>query len=416
MDKVYIKKSKKTPFETMMDISLNDEKLIGLIAYNELKHNYQFLKNFEEIKAGSYFEDKYLAVMKWYFLRIHDIQLSDANLIQFMHLEGMKRTINPIKDYLRSLKWDGICRLDSWLHLYTGCELNQYTSKVGIIMLCASVKRIMEPGSKFDYMIILEGEQGLMKSTMFEVLGGDHFISLSFGHNEKEIVENIQGAWFIEIADMNGFAKKEIEWLRAFITRRSDRCRLPYARTSGDFARHNIFVATTNPSGDNEYLKDDTGNRRFLPIVCTKMNITGLRDQRDQLFAEAFHRYKNELLYLTGEAEEIAKQEQATREETDVWTNMVKNYVSIKETTNVAEILKECIHIDLAKASLYDKIRVGKIMKKLGWKIRQNKFGEREYYSLNHKIETIPDVSPQANSTLLQGSRDKNIEVIDWES
>jgi len=418
--KKYTKHTKLKPFEEMMTHALNDEKLNNLIAYNELKHNYQFIKDFEGIKAGTYFEDIHMAVLKWYFVRVHDIQLSEVLLTQFMQLEGIKHVINPIKDWLKNIKWDGTPRLSTWLSDYTSCVDNSYTRQVGRLLLCGAIRRIMEPGCKFDYMIIFEGEQGTKKSTLFEILGGDYYISLSFGQYEKEIVENIQGAWFIEIADMNGFKKQEIEWLRAFITRRSDRCRLPYARTSGDFSRQNIFVATTNPSGDNEYLKDDTGNRRFLPILTGKLDIDKLRFNRDQLFAEAYSNYKTELLYLTGEAEHIAKEEQESREEKDIWLRPVQVFINSKRVTNISEILKDCLHIDIARASLYDKVRVGKIMKKLKWNRVQNKYGEREYYNPNGHTD---DIDPAGDSILQIAkpvyaveSRTGSQQDIDWEA
>lgn len=392
----------------MMEFALNDPNLQNLVAYNELKHTYQFMKDLEGgIKANEYLKDEHMAIMKWYFVRVHDIQLPEILIMQFLQLEGLRRIINPIKEWLQTIEWDGMYRLDSWLHLYTGCELNEYTAQVGRILLCGAVKRIIEPGCKFDYMMILEGEQGIMKSTLFEVLGGEYYISLSFGHNEKEIVENIQGAWFIEIADMNGFKKQEVEWLRAFITRKSDRCRMPYARNSKDFERQNVFVATTNPSGDNEYLKDDTGNRRFFPIRCGKMNIQGLRGFRDQLFAEAYRYYKTETLYLTGKAEEISLKEQSEREENDIWTIPIKTWLMGRIITNTAEVLVSCLHIELNKASLYDKIRIGKIMRKLQWPRRKNKYGEWEY----HNPDLIPaeTVSPHTHPAIEASGTQENI-------
>lgn len=372
-------KFSKHPLETLMLCGEEDANLKDMIGFNELRNNYQFVNDFEDIKKYEFFRDEHIAVIKWYFVQQYSIQPSDGIIIQFLQLLGRKRIINPVKDWLMSLQWDGITRLDSWLHLYTGANLDAYTAQVGRIMLCGAVRRIFEPGCKFDYMIILEGEQGTKKSTLFEVLGGEYYISLSFGHHEKEIVENIQGAWFIEIADMNGFKKQEIEWLRAFLTRRSDRCRLPYARTSGDFKRQNIFVATTNPSGDNEYLKDDTGNRRFLPIATNKLNIIGLQGVREQLFAEAVARSK-ELLYLSGEAEEVAKLEQSKREETDIWQEPIRLWLNGQAVVTSGQILNQGLHIDLAKSSLYDKIRVGKIMKKIGWSRKQNLYGEWAYH------------------------------------
>lgn len=375
------------PLESLMSCAESDLLLQGFVGFNELKNTYQFTRDFEDIKKDEFFRDEHIAVLKWFFVKHYSVQPSDPMLMQFIQLQSRKNIINPIKDWLNSLEWDGIARLDSWLHLYTSAPLNQYTAQVGRILLCGAVKRIFEPGCKFDYMVILEGEQGTMKSTLFEVLGGDYYISLSFGHQEKEIVENIQGAWFIEIADMNGFKKQEVEWLRAFLTRKSDRCRLPYARTSGDFKRQNIFVATSNPSGDNEYLKDDTGNRRFLPIATGKLNIVGLKEVRDMLFAEAVAR-QNEQLYLDKAADVIANEERVKREETDIWTSPIRTWLQGKNGVNTGQILNEGLHIDLTRASLYDKIRVGKIMKKLGWIRKQNIYGEWEYFKTETIIET----------------------------
>ena len=382
----------KQPLMALMEWAKDDDQLNGLIGYNELKNTYQFLKPLDDIQPGDFFKDDSLAVIKWYLIQKYDIKTTDNIIMQFIQLQARKYIVNPIKDWLVSLKWDGICRLDSWLHIYTGASLSAYTAQAGRILLCGAVNRILNPGCKYDYMVILEGEQGTMKSTLFEVLGGDYYVSLSFGHHEKEIVENIQGAWFIEIADMNGFGKKEIEWLRAFLARRSDRCRLPYARNSGDFKRQNVFVATTNPSGDNEYLKDDTGNRRFIPIETKTLNIVGLRDVRDQLFAEAVARSR-ELLYLTGDGEKIANEERLSRQESDIWLTPIREWVTIRGRTTSSEILRDCLHIDIARASLYDRIRIGRVMKKLEWKRVQTNSGEWEYQNpnsnstLNHKEE-----------------------------
>lgn len=368
-----------------MECADTDENLKGFIGYNELRNTYQFMRDFEDIRKDDFLKDEHIAVLKYYFVRTYAIQPSDPMLIQLLQLQSRKNIVNPIKDWLLKIQWDGVNRLDSWLHQYTSALLNPYTSQVGRILICGAVRRILEPGCKYDYMVILEGEQGTMKSTLFEVLGGDFYISLSFGHHEKEIVENIQGAWFIEIADMNGFKKQEIEWLRAFLTRRSDRCRLPYARNSGDFKRQNIFVATTNPSGDNEYLKDDTGNRRFLPITTGKLDIDGLKEVRDQLFAEAVAK-RQDLLYLDKDGEDIAQVERIKREETDIWTIPIREWLKTKDAVNTGMVL-EGLHIDIARASFYDKIRVGKVMKKLGWIRKQTIYGDWQYHRNSINIE-----------------------------
>lgn len=377
--KVYSTRKKKKHFEMVMETALDDERLNNLVGYNEMSYDIQFLKDIDTIKKGDFLRNSHISVLAWYFLREHDIQCSAGNITQFLEIQSEINKFHPVKDPLIKIKWDGIERLDTWFSKYTGCEVNAYTSKVGRMVLCASVKRIMQPGCKFDYMIILEGRQGLKKSTFWNVLGGDFYEEISFGADEKRIIENMQGAWFIEISELNGFRRQEADWLKSFITRKSDKTRLAYERRSGGLLRHNIFVGTCNPSGDNEFLRDDTGNRRFIPIACGEIDIEGLKQVRDQLFAEALEKYKDEELYLTGDAKAISENEQAAREETDVWQRPVGNWVINRDITNLNEIITEFLHIDIARATIGDKMRIGKIMKKLKWTRKQDKFGCWEY-------------------------------------
>ncbi len=377
--KVYSTRNNKKHFEIVMETALSDEKLTNLVAYNEMAYDIQFLKDIDTIKKGDFLRNSHISIIAWYFLREHNLQCSTNNVKQFLEIQSEFNKFHPVKDYIIGLEWDGVERLDNWLSIYTGCELNAYTSNVGRMVLCAAVKRVIDPGCKFDYMVILEGRQGLKKSTFWNVLGGEFYEEISFGGNEQRIIENMQGAWFIEISELNGFRRQEADWLKSFITRKSDKTRLAYERRSGPLLRHNIFVGTFNPSGDNEFLKDDTGNRRFIPIVCGEINIEGLRNVRDQLFAEAFIKYSNEELYLKGEAQEISQNEQAVREETDIWFRPLSSWVYHKEIVNINQILVDCFHIDIARATMGDKMRVGKIMKKLKWTRKQDKYGCWEY-------------------------------------
>lgn len=368
-------KRKKKHFEEVMETALNDEKLNKLVGYNKMAYDIQFLKGIETIEKGEFLQKKHESILAWYFLREHDLQCSRQTITQFLDIQSDQNSFHPVKDLILPIKWDGVERLDNWFSQYTGCELNAYTSKVGRMVICAAVKRIMEPGCKFDYMVILEGRQGLKKSMFWNTLGGDFYEEISFGADEKRIIENMQGAWFIEISELNGFKRQEADWLKSFITRKSDKTRLAYERRSGPLLRHNIFVGTFNPSGDNEFLKDDTGNRRFIPIVCGEIDIEGLKKVRSQLFAEALLVYKNEELYLKGEAKAISENEQSVREETDIWLSLVIDWLITKDVVTTAEILKECIRVDLSRATIGDKMRIGKIMKKLKWTKKQDKFG-----------------------------------------
>ncbi len=372
-------KRKKKHFEEVMETALNDSKLNGLVGYNKMAYDIQFLKSLDTIEKGEFLQKRHESIISWYFLREHDIQCSRQTIMQFLDIQADNNSFHPVKDYILNIKWDGVERLDNWFSQYTGCELNPYTSKVGRMVICAAVKRIMQPGCKFDYMVILEGKQGLKKSMFWNVLGGDFYEEISFGADEKRIIENMQGAWFIEISELNGFRKQEADWLKSFITRKSDKTRLAYERRSGPLMRHNIFVGTFNPSGDNEFLRDDTGNRRFIPIVCGEIDIEGLRNVKDQLFAEALIKYQEEELYLTGEAKAICENEQSVREDTDIWLYPITNWLSNKSAVNLNQILVECIHIEISRATVGDKMRIGKIMKKIKWMRKQDKHGCWEY-------------------------------------
>ena len=166
------------------------------------------------------------------------------------------------------------------------------------------VKRIYQPGCQFDYMLILEGAQGIKKTHLVKALAGDHFASISLKHPGKDTVDAMMGVWVLEIAEMAGFKKTDVETLKDFVSTRKDRVRLAYNRRSDTYPRQCIFIGTMNPEGDNQYFMDSTGNRRFWPITCNTnaIKLDEFIAVRDQLFAEAMILYKNRApLYLKDE-------------------------------------------------------------------------------------------------------------------
>lgn len=388
--------------QMMIERYHEDPLLQDMLGFNEFLWTFQFVKDFEAVKAGEVFEDRHVALLKWYFVRKCNLQPNDGLIIQFMELVSYEKPFHPIKAWLNGLKWDGLCRLDSWLTVYAGVEMNVYTSRIGAMCLVAAIARVFKPGTKYDYMLILEGPQGIMKSTLFEVLGGKWYMNISFDQHEKDIIEKMRGGWMIEIADLSGMGSREIQWLRAFLARGTDRCRLPYARTSRDFPRSSIFVGTHNPSGDNEYLLDDTGNRRFFPVECgSSINIVGLREVREQLFAEAYERYRQGFsLYLTGQPLLLANKAQADRQSGDPWEIAVRRFVHERPRTSIYEILNEGLHLDNSRISHRDKIRIGRIMRVLGWKRHQANSGEWEYLSPNVVFQEDFEANLNGSSTV----------------
>ena len=356
-----------------------DEKLLDLIAFNETYQNIQFLKNWDKCKKDTYMEDQHESFLLYYLTTKIKRNISKSVLGDAMTEIAHRKIIRPIKDWLDSLVWDGTPRLGIWLHKYAGADFNEYTGSVGKITLTAAVARIYEPGIKFDNILILEGIQGSGKSTLVNTLGGDWYLDMTLKDSDKDIIDELRGCWIVELGELNGFNKKDVDWLKSFLSRKVDRCRLSYGRRSKDFPRQVIFIGTMNPSGDNTYFKDDTGNRRFWPVACHKIDIAGLKLIRPQLFAEAVSLYKQGLpLFLGGKALEDAEAEQAKREIADPWKEDIERLIAQKPEVSTADVL-EMLHIPQSQRGTWESVRVGKILKKLGWHKHQTATGERIY-------------------------------------
>lgn len=222
----------------------------------------------------------------------YGFKVSDRDLKAAIVLSANDHAFHPVREYLDSLTWDGRPRVERLFVDYLGCEPNAYTLSVARLFMTAAVTRIFEPGHKFDFAVILEGLQGKRKSTFIQVLGRRWFAELDGDfHDPKSMIELMQGAWILELPELTGFQRSDVRAIKAFISRQKDRARLAYARRAGEFPRQCIFVGSTN---DREYLKDDTGGRRFWPIPCYVAEIDTERLERnvDQLWAEAYGMYR----------------------------------------------------------------------------------------------------------------------------
>ena len=200
--------------------------------------------------------------------------------------ECLQKSFDPVCDYLDGLKWDGTKRLGRWLADYLGAEPTALNAEIGRLALVAAVRRAYQPGSKFDQIIVLEGVEGTGKSSAIEILAGaSNFSDQSIlALDDKAQQEAMAGVWLYEIADLAGMSKAEVERVKAFASRKTDRARPAYGRSRVDRARRCIFFATTN---NETYLKSQTGNRRFWPVRTGRLDLIGLQRDRNQLWAEA---------------------------------------------------------------------------------------------------------------------------------
>lgn len=234
---------------------------------------------------------------------------------------------HPVKEYLEALEWDGVARLNTWLADYLGAVGDEaYLAAVGRKFLTAAVARIYEPGKKFDHMPILEGAQGLGKSTVGRILAGDKwFYDSEINMNDKDSALNLQGQWIIEMGELAGISKADVRTIKSFVVRQVDKVRPPYGKRMIESARQCVFFGTTN---DDAYLKDKTGNRRFWPVnvpAGASIDLEGLKENRDQLWAEALITYDmGEKLYLPKEIETTAKEVQGSRVVEDATDIMVE--------------------------------------------------------------------------------------------
>jgi predicted P-loop ATPase len=226
-------------------------------------------------------------------------------------------------------------------------------------------------------MPILEADQGVGKSRTVDVLFAPWFSDDLAELGSKDAAMQTHGAWGIELAELSAMTRSEIERIKAFVSRRTDRYRPAYGRRVIEAPRQSVFVGTTNAS---EYLKDETGNRRFLPILCRKIDDTAIARDRDQLWAEAVHLYKHDTEWWIDARDADAREQQDMRRETDVWQNPIDEFLEKCEETTVSEILKDCLGIEPARQGRAEQTRVGRCLKTAGWqRFQQRQGGKRRW-------------------------------------
>jgi putative DNA primase/helicase len=237
-------------------------------------------------------------------------------------------TFDPVLDYLDGLEWDGVARIDRWLHTHLGAEDNKLNGAIGRKMLVAAVKRVLQPGCKFDYIPIMDNsKQGKGKSTVVQILAGPENFSDQelIGLNPQQQQEQIQGVWLYELSELSGLQKTDINKVKSFASRMEDRARPAYGRALVARKRRDILIGTTN---DPQYLQDPTGNRRFWPFTPGDIDIEAVRRDRDQLWAEAAAaEATGEALIIPEGLWSAIEERQASRRIGDPWEDLLGDVV-----------------------------------------------------------------------------------------
>ena len=312
-------------------------------------------KEHQTLKATRQIQSKHIGLEK----------ISTKIMTQAVELYAKDNPRNELTDWLNSFQWDRIQRLDTWLIDYCGVEDSVYSREVGRCWLLGAVTRAFRPGTQFDQCLVLEGEQGIGKSSLLRTLANGWIQELE-DFRGKDSAEVLMGTWICEISELSAMKKADIESVKRFLTAVSDRYRPAYGHWVEDFPRTCVFAGTTNRS---EYLKDASGNRRFLPVVCQHIDREAFQRDRDQLLAETVHRFKDgESLLMSQEAIDLAKEEQEYRYEEDSWTGLIDDYVSREMSVTIDGIFGH-LEIDARHRSKTNEIRVGRILtQELKWK------------------------------------------------
>lgn len=372
------KKSRGAPKPTVataISILANDSRWKNKIAWNELAQEIELdappwhIDDAETTaRVKKIVSDVDIIRLQAWLIRNCDVTLARETVRDAAMVVAERRRVHPIRDWLRDLRWDGEKRVDGWLAAYVGAENGAYASNVGRWFLVGAVGRVMRPGCKLDTMPTFEGDQGAGKSTMLRVLFGDAWFSdTPLELQSKDRFVGLRGKWCVEFAELDSVGRSEIERVKNFLSSSVDSYRPPYGRGLVDVPRQAVFAGTTNR---DDYLRDETGNRRFFPVRCGRIDLEGLHAAREQLWAEAFAIWESGGIWhpRPDELGDVVA-EQGSRLSRDAWADEIATWLighPLNELT-VSSVLRDVFALERAKWTMGDQARVARALKVLGW-------------------------------------------------
>jgi predicted P-loop ATPase len=352
----------------------------GVFAYNDFTAQVVINKRppWGDEAPDTILTDHHESLVRSWFQR-EDINAAMGDVGRAVQAAARSSAFHPVRDYFDALVWDGTPRLDTWLITYLHADDSEYVRAVGPRFLISAVARIYRPGCKVDHVLVLEGDQGKLKSEALRTLAvRDAWFADRLSHvASKDAAQETAGVLLIEVAEMDALTRAAPSAMKAFITRRYDRFRPPFGKHPINRGRQCVFAGTINPSVGG-YLKDPTGSRRIWPVTCRGMiDRDGIERDRDQIWAETVARFRAGAKWWleTPELEALATVEQAVRFKTDVWKGPVEKWIGKRKDVSVAEVLKQALGRDVSHSA---EIRVASILTDLGFtQIRQRNGGDR---------------------------------------
>jgi predicted P-loop ATPase len=295
---------------------------------------------------------------------------------QAVQTAARDHSFHPVRAYLEAVAWDGVERLNRWLSIYLGADDSEYSRAVGSRWLISAVARIFRPGAKADCCLILEGPQGIRKSSALRTLAGEYFTDELADLGSKDAAMQTRGVWIIELSEVDSLSHSEVARIKAFMSRTTDRFRPPYGMRLVESPRQCVFAGTVNHS---TYLRDETGGRRFWPVTCGHIDIEALARDRDQLWAEAKAQFDTGTVWWleTAELVQMASDQQMERYEGDPWEEVIGPWVEERPSVSISEVLQKCVQKAQALWTQTDKNRAARCLKALGWERYRERHGYR---------------------------------------
>ncbi|MCQ8279882.1 virulence-associated E family protein [Acetobacteraceae bacterium KSS8] len=355
----------------------NDPELAGLLAYDEFAHSVIISRKPPIPFSGSITapgpyprpcNDSDITLIQGYIQRTYDMRISQPVAQQACATAAEMNRVHPVRQYLAGLKWDGLPRLDNWLSVAFGAPEDAYHETIGIKFLVAGIRRIRQPGCKFDHVLVLEGTQGRGKSRSAQALFSPLWFKDDLSHDlgDKDAQQGMAGRWGVELAELQVLVRSTSQAAKSFFSRQVDHFRPSYGRSFVERPRQCIFIGTTN---ETDYLSDSTGNRRYWPVRCSIADVEWIEQNRDQLWAEAAVREAQGVsLWLDDDAvRQTAETAQESRVAEDTWTQKVEKFLEGKTGVTTADILFTGVGLAVDKMTRASEMRVAAIAKTLGW-------------------------------------------------
>jgi predicted P-loop ATPase len=356
----------RTTFGNIVQILIHDPMYAGRLRFDEMRGSASLREN--EIT------DATVSMIRVDLENRYAIQPGDADMARAVQLVASRNAFHPVRELLQSLKWDGVLRLDHVASqiLRVRSDSDEERALAALLVrlwfLCL-VARALSPGCKVDTALILEGAQGIGKSTFFRIVAADFFSDTEMAL-DKDAMQQLRMAWIYEWSELeNVTSRQTAARVKAFLTSTEDKYRPPFGRTPITVKRSSVIVGTTNAQ---DFLHDPSGSRRFWVVPVGRVDTALLRQQREQLLAEAV------VAYQAGERRFLTEEEEARREalaarfvETDPWEDRVLEYAAAQSRVRTADVLLQALNVSLDRLSRRDEARVTRVLRRAGYRPEQ---------------------------------------------